>query len=63
MYTLSGLEIRDKFLKGELSAVEITKYFLGRIEKYDDQVGAFLSVLSDRALKKAEDLEAFWVMG
>jgi aspartyl-tRNA(Asn)/glutamyl-tRNA(Gln) amidotransferase subunit A len=57
MHTLSAIEIRDKFVQGELSAVEITKTFLDRIEKLDGQVGAFLSVFPERALAKAKALD------
>ena len=58
MHTLSALELQKKFLSGELSAVEISKHFLSRIETLDPQLGAFLSVLDQRALAKAEQLDA-----
>lgn len=57
MHTLSAIALRDKFLKGELSAVEITQTFLNRIEKFDGQVGAFLSVFPERALVQAKALD------
>ncbi|MBA3957137.1 MAG: Asp-tRNA(Asn)/Glu-tRNA(Gln) amidotransferase subunit GatA [Parachlamydiaceae bacterium] len=57
MHTLSAIELRDKFLKGELSAVAIVQTFLDRIEKYDGQVGAFLTVYRERALAKAKHLD------
>lgn len=58
MHTLSAIEIRDKFKKGEVTAVQIVETFLNRIDKYDGQVGAFLRVLKERALKKAQELDA-----
>ena len=58
IHTLSAIEIRDKFLKGELSAVEITEAFLKRIDQYNAQIGAFLTVLRERALEKAKSLDA-----
>ncbi len=58
MHTLSAIEIRDKFIKGETTAVQIVETFLSRIEKYDGQVGAFLRVLKERALRKAKELDA-----
>ncbi len=58
LHTLSAREIRDKFLKGELSAVAITEAFLKRIDQYDGQIGAFLTVLKERALEKAKSLDA-----
>jgi len=57
MHTLSAIEIRDKFLKGELSAIQIVEAFLDRIEKYDGQIGAFLCVLRERAFAKAKALD------
>lgn len=57
MHTLSAIELRDKFLSGALSAVEITQTFLNRIQQYDGQIGAFLSVFPERALAKAHALD------
>lgn len=57
MYSLSAIEIRDKFLRGEVTATDITRFFLDRIDRYDGQIGAFLSVFHERALKKAKELD------
>lgn len=57
MHHLSAIEIRDRFLRGEVSAIAIAQHFLSRIEQYDSQVGAFLSVLKDRVLRKAAELD------
>jgi aspartyl-tRNA(Asn)/glutamyl-tRNA(Gln) amidotransferase subunit A len=57
MHLLSAVELNEKFLKKELSAVEITKTFLDRIEKHDSQINAYLSVFPEKALKKAEELD------
>ena len=54
MYKLSAHEIHEKFLKKELSAVEICSYFLKRIDTFDPKVGAFLKVFHDRAMVKAK---------
>lgn len=58
MHNLTAIELRDKFKNGELSAVSIVRHFLDRIKKYDAQVGAFLAVFEDRALKQAAALDA-----
>lgn len=58
MHTLSAIEIRDKFLKGEVSATEIVQTFLKRIEALDGQVNAFLAVFPERALARAKELDA-----
>ncbi len=57
IHELSAVEIRDKFISGDLSAVEITKHFLDRIDKYNKDTGAFLVVFHDRALEKAKILD------
>lgn len=57
MHTLSAIEIRDQFLRGERSAVSIIQYYFDRIAKYDDKVGSFLSTCKERALARAEALD------
>lgn len=57
IHTLTAREIRDRFIRGELSAVEITEHFLKRIAAYDSEIGAFLSVFNQRALEKAKQLD------
>lgn len=58
MHNLSAIDIHNKFIKGEYTAVAITEHFLNRIEKYNPQVGAFLEVYKERALQKARDLDS-----
>ena len=58
MYKYSGRELHELFLQKKLTAVEITTYFLNRIEKYDREVGAFLAIFKERALEKAKNLDA-----
>lgn len=58
MHTLSAIELNKKFLGGEISAVEITRFFLDRIEKYNGQTGAFLAVFKEKSLAKASALDA-----
>lgn len=57
MHALSAIELRHKFLQGELSAVAIARHFLDRIERYDSKVGAFLAVYSESAIRQAEALD------
>lgn len=57
MHTLSAIELRDRFMRGELSAVAITQTFLDRIDRYDSHIGAFLSVFHERALQRAKALD------
>ncbi len=57
MHKLTAIELREKFLKGELSAKTIASHFLARIDKYNPEIGAFLSVFHERALQKAGELD------
>lgn len=58
MHTLSAIEIRDKFLSGEVSAIDIVNHFLERIDKYDPEVGAFLEVFHEQARERGKALDA-----
>ncbi|HSX12608.1 MAG TPA: Asp-tRNA(Asn)/Glu-tRNA(Gln) amidotransferase subunit GatA [Rhabdochlamydiaceae bacterium] len=57
MYRLPAHELVQHFKKGELSAEKITETFLKRIEHFDSKLGSFLSVLKERALEKARQLD------
>jgi aspartyl-tRNA(Asn)/glutamyl-tRNA(Gln) amidotransferase subunit A len=57
LHHLSATELRDAFVKGDVSAVKIAETFLARIEKYDQGLGAFLATLGPRVLLKAEALD------
>ncbi|MBS0651151.1 MAG: Asp-tRNA(Asn)/Glu-tRNA(Gln) amidotransferase subunit GatA [Verrucomicrobia bacterium] len=57
MYRLSALAIRERFLKGDLSAKAIAESTLKRIQKHDPQTQAFLAVYSDRMLAQADKLD------
>ncbi len=57
MHRLSAREIANKVRQGEVSAKSVVQHFLHRIEKYDPQIGAFLSVYKDRALTHAQKID------
>lgn len=57
MYKLSAIELRDLFLRGDCSAVTIIQYFLKRIAKFENRIGAFLKIYEDKALFQAEELD------
>jgi len=57
LYKLTATEIKDLFLQGKLSAEEITRYFLNRIEKADKKLKAFLKVFPEKSLKSAKALD------
>jgi aspartyl-tRNA(Asn)/glutamyl-tRNA(Gln) amidotransferase subunit A len=57
MYRLSAHALRDLFCKGEISAQVIAESTLKRIAHHDPQIGSFLSVLSERMLDRAKQLD------
>lgn len=57
LYELTAKEIRDKFLLGEISAVEIVNSFLERIEKVEDKVKSFTSIRKENLLEDAKKLD------
>jgi aspartyl-tRNA(Asn)/glutamyl-tRNA(Gln) amidotransferase subunit A len=57
LHQKSAVAIRDAFLSGAVSATEIVQHFLQRAKKNQDKTGAFLKILSDRALAKAKALD------
>ena len=57
MYNKSAHAIREGFLKGELTASQITEYFLSRVQLFDPQIQSFLNVLSERMMEQAVNLD------
>lgn len=57
IYKLSASEIKNKFLAGEISAVEIVNSFFERIEKVEDKVKSFVSLKKEKALEEAKNLD------
>ena len=57
MHRLSAREIATKVRQGEVSAKSVVEHFLHRIEKYDPQIGAFLTVYKERALAQANKID------
>ncbi|MCS4485248.1 Asp-tRNA(Asn)/Glu-tRNA(Gln) amidotransferase subunit GatA [Gleimia sp. 6138-11-ORH1] len=61
--TKSALELAQMMQNGELTSVELTKACLERIEKYDEQVNAFLHVDADGALATAKEVDELRAAG
>ncbi len=57
MHRLSAQAFRELFCKGEVTAEAIAEKTLKRMTQYDPQIGAFLSVMTDRVLEKAKQLD------
>ncbi|MDD5687045.1 MAG: Asp-tRNA(Asn)/Glu-tRNA(Gln) amidotransferase subunit GatA [Elusimicrobia bacterium] len=54
---LTACEIVEKIKKREISAREVVKGYLQQIEKLDKKVSAFNAVFTEKALKRAEDID------
>jgi aspartyl-tRNA(Asn)/glutamyl-tRNA(Gln) amidotransferase subunit A len=54
----TAAELREAFAGGVLSAEEIARHYLDRIEAVEPKVQAFLTVCADRAMERARELDA-----
>jgi aspartyl-tRNA(Asn)/glutamyl-tRNA(Gln) amidotransferase subunit A len=55
---LSAAQLAQKIKKKELSSVEATKFYLGRIKSLDPKLKAFITVLDDEALRSAKTVDS-----
>ena len=56
-YELTAHEVRDLIKNKEVSSVEVTKSVLDRIEKVEDKLESYVTVLNEEALKNAEAID------
>ncbi len=63
VYELGAVEIREKVVAGELKVREIVDQLLERIAEYDTEVGAFVTVDTEAARLRADELDALVAMG
>lgn len=54
----SAIELRDLFLAKQISALDIVKYFLNRIDKLNPSLNAFINIYPEMAIKRAQELDA-----
>ncbi len=57
MYQKTASALRDDFITGKSTASQIASYFLQRIQAFDRDLDAFLNVVADRVMEKAEELD------
>ncbi|MEX1013050.1 MAG: Asp-tRNA(Asn)/Glu-tRNA(Gln) amidotransferase subunit GatA [Waddliaceae bacterium] len=55
---MSAIEIKNQFMDGKKTAVQIVEETFSRIDKTEPKIGAFLTLLKDRSLEKAKDLDS-----
>lgn len=58
LYQKSATELSAMLARGEISAVELTRSVLGRIEETDGKVGAYVTVCAEDALKQAAAVDS-----
>lgn len=63
MHNLTIAEIIDKLQTRAFSSTEITRHFLGRIEKLDPRYNSFISVTAEQALAQAENADKLLAAG
>ncbi len=56
---LSLTELRKLLDSKQVSSVELTRYFLARIKKYDRDLNSFISVCEPEALKQAQEADDY----
>ena len=57
LHRFTAIELRDAFIRGDVSAVEIAEHYLKRIDRFNPKLGSFLQTLAPQALRKAEALD------
>ena len=58
IHYLPATEIAQRIRSGVLTATEVVEAFLKRIEKYDDEVNAFVTICDERARQAAREADA-----
>lgn len=57
LFEMTAASLSEKLRKKECSAVEITRSVLGQISKKEEQIGSFVTVCEERAMKQAEEVD------
>ncbi|SCA58870.1 Glutamyl-tRNA(Gln) amidotransferase subunit A [Chlamydiales bacterium SCGC AB-751-O23] len=57
MLNKSARQLHIEFTQGKLTAEEIIRFYLDRIKKHNENLGAFLSVFENEAIEKAKALD------
>lgn len=58
LYTLTAHELSEKLKKREISATELTKAQLRRIEEAEPEIESLITVTAEEAIRKAEEVDA-----
>ncbi len=60
LFSLTVHQARALLQKGEISAVDLTRAVLDRIDAVESRVNAYLTLVADRALEQARQADAQW---
>jgi AtzE family amidohydrolase len=63
LHTLTAVQLTGKIHKGEVTATEAVIDALGRIESLNPTVNAFTTIIADRALARAAEIDAMLARG
>lgn len=63
LHELSALTLRDALARGDVSAREVTEHFLRRIDAFSADLGAFVTVTHDDALRAADHADRLRMSG
>ncbi len=61
--SLSVTQLSEKIQSGEISSCEATNAYLEKIKKSDGDIGAYITVAHESALKKAEEIDRKFAKG
>lgn len=57
LYEYKAWQLHEKLKNKEISALELVKEYLNRIDSLDDKIGAFLFVNREESIKRAEEVD------
>ena len=57
LHNLNIGELADRLAKRQISSVELTRHFLGRIERLNPALNAFITLTPERAMQDAESAD------
>ena len=50
-------ELREEVIAGRVSSVELTRYYLERIERLDTRLNSYITVDAEQALERAREVD------
>jgi len=57
LYELTAHELSDMLKKGEISSVELTRSVLDRIHNIEEDIGCYITICREEALKRAQEVQ------